>query len=52
MTLPPESFEHELLLEAEVQDAFGEAVARHLPAAVLRPELAERELQASMACGC
>ena len=44
MTLPPESFEHELLLEAEVQDAFGEAAARHLPAAVLRPELTEREL--------
>jgi hypothetical protein len=44
MTLPPESLEHELLLETEVQDAFAEAAARHLPAAVLRPELVEREL--------
>lgn len=44
MTLPPESLEHELLLESEVQDAFAEAAARHLPAAVLRPELVEQEL--------
>jgi hypothetical protein len=44
MTLPPESLEHELLLETEVQDAFAEAAARHLPAAVLRAELVEREL--------
>lgn len=44
MTLPPASMENELLLETEVQDAFAEAAARHLPAAVLRPELAEREL--------
>ncbi|WP_410672202.1 hypothetical protein [Amycolatopsis sp. cmx-4-68] len=44
MTLPPESLGHELLLETEVQDAFADAAARHLPAAVLRPELVEREL--------
>ena len=44
MTLPPASMENELLLETEVQDAFSEAAARHLPAAVLRAELAEREL--------
>ena len=44
MTLPPESLANELLLETEVQDAFAEAAARHLPAAVLRPELVEREL--------
>ncbi|MEV4049900.1 hypothetical protein AB0J55_01830 [Amycolatopsis sp. NPDC049688] len=41
LTLPPESLENELLLETEIQDAFAEAAARHLPAAVLRPELAE-----------
>ena len=46
MTLPPESLEQELLLETEVQEAFAEAAARHLPAAVLRPELIERELEA------
>lgn len=44
-TLPPESLEHELLLESEVQDAFAEAVARHMPAALLRPELVEQELE-------
>jgi hypothetical protein len=44
LTLPPESLENDLLLESEVQDAFAEAVARHLPASVLRPELAEREV--------
>ncbi|MEU8413466.1 hypothetical protein AB0C24_11805 [Amycolatopsis japonica] len=49
MTLPPESLEQELLLETEVQDAFAEAAARHLPAAVLRAELAERELDAEHA---
>ncbi|MEV6643709.1 hypothetical protein [Amycolatopsis sp. NPDC051371] len=43
MTLPPESLGHELLVETEVQDAFAEAAARHLPAAVLRPELVEPE---------
>lgn len=46
MTLPPASMANELLLETEVQDAFAEAAARHLPPAVLRPELAERELDA------
>jgi hypothetical protein len=44
LTLPPASLENELLLETEVQDAFAAATARHLPAAVLRPELTEREL--------
>jgi hypothetical protein len=43
MSLPPESLENGLLLATEVQEAFAEAAARHLPAAVLRPELAERE---------
>ncbi|MEU0793472.1 hypothetical protein ABZ342_25655 [Amycolatopsis sp. NPDC005961] len=42
LTLPPESLENELLLETEIQDAFAEAAARHLPATVLRPELVER----------
>ncbi|MET8849875.1 hypothetical protein [Amycolatopsis sp. NPDC004625] len=41
LTLPPESMGNELLLETEIQDAFAEAAARHLPAAVLRSELAE-----------
>jgi hypothetical protein len=30
-------------LETEVQEAFAAAAARHLPAAVLRPELVEGE---------
>lgn len=41
MSLPPESMEDELLLESEIQDAFADAAVRHLPAAVLRPELVE-----------
>ena len=41
MTLPPESLENDLLLETEIQDAFAESAARHLPASVLRPELVE-----------
>jgi hypothetical protein len=44
LTLPAESLDHELLVETEVQDAFAEAAARHLPATVLRAELIEREL--------
>ena len=46
MSLPPESLEDELLLESEIQDAFAEAAVRHLPAAVLRPELVEGESEA------
>lgn len=42
-SLPPESIADELLLEAEIQEAFAEAAARHLPAAVLRPELVAGE---------
>ncbi|WP_431876956.1 hypothetical protein [Amycolatopsis sacchari] len=44
LKLPPESLENDLVLEAAVQDAFAESVARHMPAAVLRSELVEREL--------
>jgi hypothetical protein len=44
LSLPPESLEDELLLEAEIQDAFGRAATRHLPESVLRPELVESEL--------
>ena len=43
LSLPAESLEDELLLEAEVQDAFSRAAIRHLPAAVLKPELVEGE---------
>ncbi|GAA5165298.1 MULTISPECIES: hypothetical protein [Amycolatopsis] len=43
LKLPPESLENDLVLEAAVQDAFAESVARHMPAAVLRSELVERE---------
>jgi hypothetical protein len=43
MELPAEAFEDELLLEAEVQEAFAGAATRHLPAQVLRPELLEGE---------
>ena len=46
MSLPAESLDNELLLATEVQEAFGEAAAQHLPAAVLRPELTEREREA------
>jgi hypothetical protein len=46
MSLPPESLENELLLEVEIEDAFAEAASRHLPAAVLRPEVVEREVDA------
>ena len=43
LSLPTESLEDELLLEAEVQDAFSRAAIRHLPAAVLKTELVEGE---------
>jgi hypothetical protein len=43
VSLPAESLADELLVEAEVQDAFARAVSRHLPSTLLRPELAQRE---------
>lgn len=38
-SLSPESLENELLVEAVTQEAFADAAVRHLPAAVLRPDL-------------
>jgi hypothetical protein len=43
MSLPPESLADERVLEAEIQEAFAEAAARHLPSAVLRPDVVEGE---------
>ena len=43
LELPAEAFEDTLRLEAEVQQAFTEAAARHVPAELLRPDLPERE---------
>lgn len=43
LALPAESLEHELLLEAAVQEAFTAAALRHVPAQVLRPDLVEGE---------
>ncbi|WP_328475147.1 hypothetical protein OHA21_17705 [Actinoplanes sp. NBC_00393] len=43
LALPPEQLGDELLVAAETQAAFAEAAARHLPAAVLRPEVVESE---------
>ncbi|WP_406356396.1 hypothetical protein [Streptomyces sp. NBC_00658] len=45
LSLPPESLQTELLLETEIQDAFADAAARHLPAAVLRTDLVEAETE-------
>jgi hypothetical protein len=45
MSLPAASLADELLVEAEVQEAFADAAARHLPAAVLRPEVVETEAE-------
>jgi hypothetical protein len=39
MSLPEASLQNELLLEAAVQEAFGEAAVRHFPAQVLRSGL-------------
>jgi hypothetical protein len=39
--IDPEALEDELLTSGIVQEAFAEAATRHLPAAVLRPELHE-----------
>jgi hypothetical protein len=41
LSLPAESLDNELLLEAAVQEAFTAAAVRHFPAEVLRPELTE-----------
>ena len=41
LSMPAESLENELLLEAAVQEAFEAAAVRHFPAEVLRPELTE-----------
>jgi hypothetical protein len=43
LSLPPASLEDELLVAAEVQEAFAEAAARHLPASVLRDDLVAGE---------
>jgi hypothetical protein len=41
LSLPAESLDNELLLEAAVQEAFTAAAVRHFPGEVLRPELTE-----------
>ena len=41
LSLPAESLDSELLLEAAVQEAFTAAAVRHFPGEVLRPELTE-----------
>jgi hypothetical protein len=41
LSMPAESLDNELLLEAAVQQAFEAAAVRHFPAEVLRPELTE-----------
>jgi hypothetical protein len=43
--LPAEAFEDPLRLEAEIQQAFSEAAARHVPDSFLRPDLPERETE-------
>lgn len=46
LSLPAESLGDEMLVAAEVQEAFAEAAARHLPASVLRSDLVESEDEA------
>lgn len=46
LSLPAESLADELLVAAEVQEAFAEAAARHLPASVLRSDLVDTEDEA------
>ena len=41
LSLPAESLDNELLLEAAVSEAFTAAAVRHFPGEVLRPELTE-----------
>lgn len=43
LELPSEAFEDPLRMEAEIQQAFAEAAARHVPPEFLRPDLPERE---------
>ncbi|HZC99994.1 MAG TPA: hypothetical protein VFA46_07325 [Actinomycetes bacterium] len=43
MALPEASLEHELLVEAAVEEAFEQAAMRHFPPQVLRPDLAMAE---------
>jgi hypothetical protein len=43
LELPAEAFEDTLRLEAEIQQAFAEAAARHIPSERLRPDLPELE---------
>jgi hypothetical protein len=43
MSLPEASLEQELLVEAAVEEAFEQAVVRHFPPQVLRPDLAQAE---------
>lgn len=43
MALPEASLEHELLVEAAVEEAFEQAAIRHFPPQVLRPDLAMAE---------
>lgn len=43
--LPPESLAEPLRLRAELQEAFAEAAARHVPSEVLRPDLDGRETE-------
>jgi len=41
LSMPAESLDNELLLEAAIQEAFEAAAIRHFPAELLRPELTE-----------
>ncbi|MDT0354016.1 hypothetical protein [Pseudonocardia charpentierae] len=43
LSMPAASLQNELLLESAVLEAFTDAAVRHLPAPVLRPDLAESE---------
>jgi hypothetical protein len=47
--LPPESQAEPLRLQAEVQEAFAEAAARHLPSELLRGDLGALELEGESA---
>jgi hypothetical protein len=47
--LPPESLAEPLRLQAELQEAFAEAAARHLPSELLRADVADLELEGESA---
>lgn len=47
--LPPESQEQPLRLQAEVQEAFAEAAARHMPSEILRADLDAHEMEGESA---